>query len=271
MSTIANTLLAGSYLCSVAGGVFLILAIVLQAIRNNKIWESRIRAPANNPNPSRFASAFAAIYDKPSMYIDILALAGVTFFVKAIAYWSMFYGVGVTGGNYWGEQLSWIISFFFIGKALTDYLCLKPDWKFVAMYAVAAIAGPLFVAAFAPAANQLAFVLLAGGWFLITVVAIWMFRDRMSTCKNPDMWATIILVSFIVVFLAGYYVPYIISPSYVFAISTAATLIWYLCADFVVLVWFIVMSATALDCAEITRKLAAEATPTPMKEGAKYK
>lgn len=254
MATIANTLLAGSWLSSIAAGVFVILAITFQVMRNNQTWAAAAKGTAEKA-PGRMASAFAAIYNKPRMFIDILALAGLFFFIKAIAYWALFYGVGITGANFWGESLGWTISFLFFTKAISDYLCLKADWKFITMYAVAAAPGALFAGSFTGPANQLAFVILAGVWFLLFTIVIWVFRDRMSTCKHPDTWATVALILFIVAFYVGYYTPFILSPVYMGTISNTATIIWYLVADFVVLVWFVILAVTAIDCSIVEKIL----------------
>jgi len=259
---ITNTLLAGSWLSTAVSGVFIIVAIILMVMRNGKTMSAKAAA---GTNASRWAGIRAAILNKPTLAIELLTVGGVAFFVQALAYWAMFFGIGITGGVYWGTQLGWIFFFFFVGKALADYVCQKPDWKFFTMYAMAGVGGAHFVGDFVGAANLAGFVALGGALALFVIIEVAMFRDRFtSDCGKMDPWVTIIIGSFVLVVLVGYYLPYILSPVFTFAISQAATLIWFLCADFLVVIWFVIAAATAMDCEAVKKALIEAGTKAAM-------
>lgn len=242
MST-TTTLQAGAWIFSGFTIVALAAAFIYQALRDS----DRLRRYLAKLLTAEKAEV---ILGKPLVLVSILMLASVAFFVKALAYWAMFYGVGVTGpSNFWGNQLGWIFFLYFSAVALALYVCMRPDWLLSVPYGFAAAAGAYFVAAFASPANQLAFVLLGGVLALLLIVFVATFKVRVGG------WAWFAIIAFAVVFLIGYALPYILSPLYVNSITIATALIWYLVADCVVIVWYAIMVFTAIECAIASKQM----------------
>lgn len=193
---------------------------------------------------------FSRVYGRPIEAVSILTMAALACFTKALAYWAQFFGVGVTGPtNFWGSQLGWIFFAFFTSMALACYVCMRETWRPLMAYGFAAAAGAFFVGAFAGVANQLPFVLHGGAFALLLLIFVGLFRVRKG-------WMSILaIVLYGVVFTIGYALPYILSPNYVNAISILTTLWWYLITDVVVVLWFVFMVFTALECPEAVGEL----------------
>jgi len=255
MSSIANTLLAGAWIFSIAAPLFLLAGVIFEGIKDSRLLTSTKQAVMAKNN--KLSRALAAIYGKPSALALLLFEAGLACFAKAIAYWAMsdaVVGLGWDGGvNYWGNQLGWVFTLFFVGLAAIAYFCHRGEWAFVVPYGLAAGAGALFVGTFAGTLNQVAFVVLSGGLVLLLVVAASVFAKNMCTYQIIGM------VLFAVLFFFGYYLPYILSPVYTNNISTSSTLEWYLVADCVLVAWFIYAALTIMECSAVEKANLAEA------------
>lgn len=243
MATIAGTLNAGAWIFTGATVAAIAVAIILQVIKDNIRMET-----LRNPD-DKTAKLLAKFLHTPPTTVILLTLATVAFFTKALAYWGMFFGVGVTGANFWGSQLGWIFYWYFISLSAGFYVCLRNEWFYVIPWGFAASAGAFFVATFAAPANQLAFVLLGSIMALILLVAVSLFGIR------KDGWMIVEMVLFALLAFVGYVLPYILSPQYQNVLSTLNTLIWYLVADCFAIVWVVIAVATALDCAQVTNIL----------------
>jgi hypothetical protein len=260
MSTIAGTLTAGAWVFTGCAAAFLIFAVVFQVIREN-VREDKFAKGTWK------AEQLAKVLGKPSSVVTMLLLGGLASFIKALSYWGMQFGVGLTGpvltGNYWGSQLSWIFYLFFAGMALVSYVCLQGEWALAIPYGLATVAGTFFVATFAPAvtSNQLPFAIIGPALFLILALIIGLFKMRIG-------WQPIVaLVAMALVYAGGYYLPYILSPSWLGSISLLTSLIWYLIADCVIALWFVFLAWTAIDCAEAKAEFvkahSGKCAPTP--------
>jgi len=251
MATIQGILNAGAWIFTGAAVVALLVAVILQIIKDNVRLES-----LNNPT-DKTVKILGKVLHSPPATVIILTLSGIAFFAKALAYWGMFFGVGVTGPVFWGSQLGWIFYWFFTSFALGLYVCLRNEWYYALPYGFAAAAGSFFVATFAAPANQLAFVLLGGVLALILIIALGVFGIRKD-------WAAIVsIVAYALVVFVGYVLPYILSPQYQNQITTLSTLIWYLIIDSVVVVWVVFMVITAKDCNQLEACLMKELETTP--------
>ena len=253
MATIQGVLNAGAWIFTGAAVVAILVALILQVIKDNVRMEA-----LNNPSEKTIKVLTKVLHAPPATVI-ILTMAAIGFFTKALAYWGMFFGVGVTGGVFWGSQLGWIFYWYFNAFALGLYICLRNDWYYALPYGFAAAAGAFFVATFAAAANQLAFVLLGGVLALILLIVLGVFGLR------KDWQAIVALVLFALAIFIGYVLPYILSPQYMNQITTLSALIWYLVIDSFVVLWIVFLVITALDCASIVNNLekSLECNPKP--------
>lgn len=243
MATVAGMLNAGAWVFTGAALVALGVAVVLQIIKDNFRLEA-----LNNPS-EKTVKILGKVLHSPPATVIILTMASVAFFTKALAYWGMFYGVGVTGANYWGSQLGWIFYWYFMSFALGLYMCLRNDWYYAMPYGFAGAAGAFFVATFAPVANQLPFVLLGGVLALILLVALGLFGLR------KDWQAIVAIVLFALVLLVGYALPYVLSPQYTNQITTLTAIIWYFIVDCTVALWVAFLAITAMDCVTVVSNL----------------
>jgi len=250
MST-ATVLQAGAWIFSGFTLVALAAAFIYQALRDS----SRLQRYLSK---ALTAEKAAVILGKPLVLVAILMVAAVGFAVKAIAYWAMFYGVGVTGpNNFWGNQLGWIFYVYFAALALCWYVCMREDWLVSIPYVFAAGAGAFFANAFVAPANQLALVILGGALFLLPLFFLGTFKVR------PRWLSIFMIILFGLVLLIGYGLPYVLSPLYTNSITILTALIWYLITDCVVIVWFAVMVFTAIECAESMKQMMADLACTP--------
>lgn len=243
--SIATVLQAGAWIFTGATAAATLFALFVQVIRENYRTESFEKG-------SLKWEVYSRIYGKPLEVVSILILAALASLTKALAYWAQFYGVGVTGPtNFWGTQLGWIFFAFFTAMSLSTYVCLRETWRNGASWGFAAAAGAFFVAAFVATTNQLVFVLLGGVFGLLLLIAIGMFRVRRGT------WAIVAIVLYALFFFIGYVLPYILSPNYMGSITILAALTWYLIADIVIVVWYVLMAFTAIECSEAVMELKA--------------
>jgi len=251
MATIQGILNAGAWIFTGAAVVAIVVALILQIVKDNVRLES-----LNNPT-DKTVKVLGKVLHSPPATVIILTLSAIAFFAKALAYWGMFFGVGVTGPVFWGSQLGWIFYWFFTSFALGLYVCLRNEWYYAMPYGFAAAAGSFFVATFVAPANQLAFVLLGGVLALILIIALGVFGIR------KDWKAIVAIVAFALVIFVGYILPYILSPQYQNQITTLSTLIWYLIIDCVIVLWVAFMVITAMDCGQVEAYLMKDLEKTP--------
>ena len=240
MATIPGVFQAGAWAFTAITLAMFVAGIIIQQIQENQRWKS---------SDSRIVKTFLG---RPTTLANILNVGALACAVKAIAYWTQFYGVAIGAApNYWGTYLGWVLFLFFVGHALAIYLCMRTGWHLVSPWLLALVAGTLLAASFVPIANQLAFVLISVGLMLVALIQIGLFRIRM------DWQSLVAIILLAVVYAGGYFVPYVLSPRYQITISNLASLIWYLIADFVVAAWFVFLAATALECSAVEKKVEA--------------
>lgn len=244
MATIPGVLQAGGWIFAGAAVVFVVIALVFQIIRENKRFEAAVTGKIKS-------EILAKIHGRPTTTVNMLMLGGLFSLVKAIAYTAMFVNVGVTGANYWGSQLSWIFQMFFATMALAMFVCVRSEWRESMPYGVALVYAMFFVASFFTATNaqQLPFAILGPLIFILLVVFLGLFRVR------RDGYAIVAIVLFAVVYAAGYYLPYILSPSWLVSITTLTEMIWFLITDVVVVLWFAFLAITAIECGEASKQM----------------
>lgn len=249
MASVPGLLTAGACICSGFSAALFIFAVIFQVVREN------VREAYFEKGTWK-AEKLAQLKGKPSSVVSMLTLGGIATFVKALAYWGMLHGVGLTGpvatGHYWGSQLGWIFYMFFAGTALVNYVCVKGEWLFALPYGLAAVAGTIFVATFAPGflANQIPFAILGPVLMFVLLLMIGLFKLRTG-------WPPIVaIVAMALVYSVGYYLPYILSPRWIGSISVLSSLIWYLIADGVVALWFVFLAWTAIDCSQASVEFA---------------